>query len=154
MSAAWQQLLLLVGKIATHLTPWERHVRMSVSGAAAYEYAGGHRAGLISWGSARQVLPGLGSRRRPGAGLGLAGLVVVLVGLDQGVEDPGQVFDIAGGQGLDEIAALGTTSAPQWPGSGCARSSAFSSAYAASNRSTGTAATASRAGGTPSFCAR
>ena len=49
-----------------------------------------------------------GSVSEPGGqvpGWGLAGLVVVLVGLDQGVEDPGQVFDVAGGQGLDEVAA-------------------------------------------------
>ena len=61
---------------------------MSVSGAAAYEYAGGHRAGLISWGLGAAGAAGAGLPARPGAGLGLAGLVVVLVGLDQGVEDP------------------------------------------------------------------
>jgi hypothetical protein len=43
-----------IGRVA----PSSRHVRMSVSGAAAYEYAGGHRAGVISWGRVRQVLPG------------------------------------------------------------------------------------------------
>src|SRR6516162_7871775 len=32
-------------------------------------------------------------------------LVVVLVGLDQAVQDPGQLADVAGGQGLDEVAA-------------------------------------------------
>ena len=31
-----------------------------------------------------------------------AGLVVVLVGLDQAVQDPGEVADVAGCQGLDQ----------------------------------------------------
>ena len=30
---------------------------------------------------------------------------MVLVGLDQAVQDPGEVADVAGGQGLDEVAA-------------------------------------------------
>jgi len=38
-------------------------------------------------------------------GWGLAGLVVVLVGLDQVVQDPGELGDVAGGQGLGEVAA-------------------------------------------------
>ena len=42
---------------------------------------------------------GRGLRRGRGAGvrLGLAGLVVVLVGLDQGVQDPGEFAGVAGG---------------------------------------------------------
>ena len=60
-------------------------------------------AGRSRW-CAWQVLPGLGSRpRRPGAGLGLAGLVVVLVGLDQGVQDPDQVV-MSGPPSLGEAA--------------------------------------------------
>jgi len=43
--------------------------------------------------------------RLSGTGLGLAGLVVVLVGLDQAVQDPGQVADITRSQRLDEVAA-------------------------------------------------
>ena len=46
---------------------------------------------------------GLGPGRGAGVRLGLAGLVVVLVGLDQGVKDPGEFADVAGGQGLDEV---------------------------------------------------
>src|SRR6478609_6923982 len=51
---------------------------------------------------ARQVLV---DGWRAGAGLGLAGLIVVLVGLDQDGQDSAEVADVAGGQGLDEVAA-------------------------------------------------
>src|ERR1700757_4198474 len=49
-----------------------------------------------------------GSVSEPGGpvpGWGLAGLVVVLVGLDQVVQDPGELADVAGGQRLGEVAA-------------------------------------------------
>ena len=49
---------------------------------------------------------------------------------------------------------LVTTAWPQRSGSGSVSSSAFSSACAASNRRTPTAAIASRVGGTPSLSAR
>ena len=43
------------------------------------------------------VCLGLRPGRSAGVRLALAGLVVVLVGLDQGVQDPGEFADVAGG---------------------------------------------------------
>src|SRR5690242_7250294 len=64
------------------------------------------RAGRSRW-FARRV--GAGARFRspacPVPAGGLAGLVVVLVGLDQAVQDPGELADVAGCQGLGEVAA-------------------------------------------------
>src|SRR5262249_52697219 len=66
--------------------------------------AGSRHTGQSAAVAAEARAAAAGRARGLGVRLALARLVLVLVGLDQPVQDPGEVGDVAGGQRLDEVA--------------------------------------------------